>query len=437
MLCGVAIRDITPRSPIQLCGYPESPVSTGVHDPLHTACFYFADDETRVLYFTSDLLFFGRKRCDKIKQALARETGVPEENILLAATHTHYAPATDCDIYRETIGGELCPEYMDMVQRAMLSAAAEATANTFPAVLSYGVDACGKEAGIGGNRHDPDRYAQDPSVSALVICAQDGTVRGILVNYALHPTVLSPDSSLVSADYVAYVRGTVCAAFPDAVFGFMQGCAGNQSTRYFRKEQSFAEAERFGASIGAAAIRSVQTRTVIDPKARLKARSIWFTPSNMLRLPTLKEAEAGAKLARDQYEALVQSGAPTSDCRSAECTMIGADMMLMTSRDAERYGAETVLSVATPVELHIVAVGSVIVLGIAAEVFADVGLAVKAACPGKTPLFSCVTGAASQSYICSEYAYERSYYEPACSMFGRGTAEELADRLIQEIQLTR
>ena len=29
MKAGAAIRDITPKAPIQLCGYPESPISTG------------------------------------------------------------------------------------------------------------------------------------------------------------------------------------------------------------------------------------------------------------------------------------------------------------------------------------------------------------------------------------------------------------------------
>lgn len=43
MKAGAAIRDITPKAPIQLCGYPESPISTGTHDPFYIAAFYFAD----------------------------------------------------------------------------------------------------------------------------------------------------------------------------------------------------------------------------------------------------------------------------------------------------------------------------------------------------------------------------------------------------------
>ena len=41
MRAGTAIRDISPKGPVQLCGYPESPVSEGVHDPLYAAVYYF------------------------------------------------------------------------------------------------------------------------------------------------------------------------------------------------------------------------------------------------------------------------------------------------------------------------------------------------------------------------------------------------------------
>ena len=90
MKAGAAIRDITPKAPIQLCGYPESPISTGTHDPFYIAAFYFADAQTKILYLTADLLFFARARVDKITAEISGKTGVAQENILLAATHTHY-----------------------------------------------------------------------------------------------------------------------------------------------------------------------------------------------------------------------------------------------------------------------------------------------------------------------------------------------------------
>lgn len=433
MLAGVAICDISPTEPIQLCGYPESPLSKGVHDPLYVSCYYFSDGTEQALYLTADLCFFARARADRITQAISEATGVAQKGILLAATHTHYAPAPDCDIYREAFGPELCPAYMDSVQSAMVDAATEAVERAFPATVSYGCGYCGREQGVGGNRHDPDRYAQDPSVNVLAIEDLRGEMRGVLVNYALHPTLLPPDTDLVSADYVGYMRKEVLKAYPDAVFGFMQGCSGNQSSRYFRREQSYAEAERFGEAIGREAVRAVSERKALGKDAALLVRRTLFYPSGMRDIPSKKDADAYAAKAREKYEAMLAAHAPESDRRSQECAGIGADMMAVYARDAEKYGKETILETTAPVELHIVEIGNLVIAGISAEVFAEVGLAVKAACPGRPVLMSCVTGGSSQSYICSDYAYEQAYYEPAGSLFGRGTAEELAENLLRQI----
>lgn len=433
MLVGVSIREISPKEPIQLCGYPESPVSTGVHDPLFVSCYYFSDGMEQALYLTADLCFFAMPRAEKITKAIAQATGVEEKGILLAATHTHYAPATDCDIYKEAFGPELCPAYMDFVQSAMLDAAKEAQKHAFSARIGYSVGYCGREQGIGGNRHDPDRHAQDPSVTVLTIEDSAGNMRGILVNYALHPTLLPPDTDQVSADYLGYLRTAVEGTFPGAVFGFLQGCAGNQSSRYFRSEQSFAEAERFGTAIGREATAAVAGRKLLAADARLTVRSALFAPANMRQIPSRKDADTAAFEAKAKYEAMLAAHAPEPDCRSQECAMIGADIMAVYARDAEKYGRETILQTTTPVELRFVEMGNLVLIGISAEVFAEAGLAVKAACPDKTIFLSCVTGGSSQSYICSDYAYEKPYYEPAGSLFGRGTAEELAERLIREI----
>ena len=434
MKAGAAIRDITPKAPIQLCGYPESPISTGTHDPFYIAAFYFADAQTKILYLTADLLFFARARVDKITAEISGKTGVAQENILLAATHTHYGPAPDCDIYNEAFGPELCPEYMENVQRCAVEAAVEAVEHAFEAKLGYGSGFCGKEQGIGGNRHDPEKYAQDPEVQLLAIADETDTVRGILTGYALHPTVLPTDTTLASTDYVGYLRRTVEQAYPGAVFGFVQGCSGNQSSRYYRHEQSYREAARFGSTIGGEAVRVLAGLSFQPVQTPIAAKRIWYAPSHMRRIPPYAEAKKTAEKARADYETLVRRHAPEADCRSAECTKIGTEIMLSYARDAEKYGTEAVLATNTPIELHVVQLGGLAIASVAAEVFVEVGLAVKKASPFAMTMLSCLTGGSSQSYICSHYAYEAMYYEPSESLYGEGTAEELTEVLKTELQ---
>ena len=429
MRAGTAIRDISPKGPVQLCGYPESPVSEGVHDPLYAAVCYFEQGGERAVCLTADLCFFAPPRAAKLTAAIAGATGVPEENILLAVTHTHYGPAPDCDIYRESFGPELCPEYMDFVQAQAVAAAREAVETAFPAKLAWGAGRCGKEQGIGGNRHDPEKYAQDPEVGVLAIADDENKLRGVLVNYALHPTVLPPDLKLASADFVGYLRKEVEEACPGAVFGFLQGCSGNQSSRYFRKEQSFAEAERFGRTIGREALRVLRGLTFRDVTAPLQAKRDYFYPRNLREIPPYAEARATAQQAREAYASLLAAHAPEAECRSAECTKIGTEMMEVYARDAARYGRDAVLASSKAVELHYLVLGGAVLVSAAAEVFVEVGLRAKAASPFAVTLLSTLTGASSQSYICSRYAYEAMYYEPSESLFGCGTAEALAETL--------
>ena len=141
-----------------------------------------------------------------------------------------------------------------------------------------------------------------------------------------------------------------------------------------------------------------------------------------------------ASEARADYEALVRRHAPEADCRSAECTKIGTELMLAYARDAEKYGTQAVLATNTPIELHIVQLGRLAIASVAAEVFAEVGLAVKKASPFAMTMLSCLTGGSSQSYICSHYAYEAMYYEPSESLYGEGTAEELTEVLAAALQ---
>lgn len=435
MRAGTAIRDISPREPLPLCGYPESPVSTGVHDPLYIAAFYLSDGKTRALYLTADLCFFARPRAERIAGKIAEATGVPADNIMLAATHTHYAPATDCDIYREVLGPELCPDYMDFVQDQAVEAAAEAVAAAFEARLAWTAGRCGREQGIGGNRHDPDQFAQDPSVTVLALQDETDTVRGILVNYALHPTVLDTRNSLVTADYVAYVRQTVGREYPDAVFGFMQGCSGNQSSRWFRREQTFREAERFGSAVGAEALRLLRSMEFRPVDGPLRMRKLEFLPSQVRHIPPLETAAVQADSARSAYAGAVKAGVPEAMRRSAECTMLGAEQMELYARGAERYGESAILSTTVPVVLQFLTLDELAIVGIGAEVFAEAGLAVKARTPFPVTMLSCLTGGCPCSYLCADYAYDQFCYEAAGSLFARGTAGELTDTILSNLNL--
>ena len=61
-MAGVAVRDITPRKPLFLVGYPNVPrISAGVHDPLLASALYLSDGKTALLLISVDILFISRQ----------------------------------------------------------------------------------------------------------------------------------------------------------------------------------------------------------------------------------------------------------------------------------------------------------------------------------------------------------------------------------------
>ena len=77
--------------------------------------------------------------------------------------------------------------------------------NAFEAEFTSGTAICGAESGIGGNRRIPGGPA-DPLVSVMAVCDMDKKVRGVFVNYTLHPTFIHEWSTVCTADYPAYIR---------------------------------------------------------------------------------------------------------------------------------------------------------------------------------------------------------------------------------------
>jgi neutral ceramidase len=432
---GSAICSITPDFPAMMCGYPTSQVSTGVHDKLYASALYLECGGQAFIYITSDLCYYSRSRSDQILAAVEAATGVETKHIILCAIHTHSGPMPSCNPYEGNMGPEMYPEYMDQVMEKIAAIAKEAKETAFPAKIGYGTGYCGKEQGVGGNRHDPN-YDADPSVLVFAVQDMEGNLRACFTNYALHPTVIHAENTLISADYVGYTRLAVNEKYPKAVFGFVQGCSGNQSTRFFRHGQTFEEAERIGRAIGNAVVDVLDNMQFCAEDVKIAFADLDFYPSQMREIPSKEEALANAEKAKREYDELVANKAPYSVCRSAECTLIGANVMVKHTCEVEKYGKEKVIANGLPVRMRAVRVGDWAVVAISAELFVEIGLSIKKASPFKETFVSAVSLGNTVGYICSDYAYDQYCYEPQGSLFCRGIAGEVieaAGKLLQSL----
>jgi hypothetical protein len=234
---GIAKTDITPPVGIFLAGFADrNEPSQGAYHPLRAVAVAIDDGQTPLLIVGAELLGFYDK-APAVRRAITRATGVPENRIILNGSHTHCGPSI-----REwdTRHGPLDETYIASLIEQLADAAAKAWQSRQPAKLKFGNGSCGMA--MSRRRPDPDNPPQvfgqllpnpdgisDHDVPVMTIESPDGELRGVIFNYACHPT--SNGELLAGGDYVAYALDAVEHEHRGAIACFLQGCGGDQKPR--------------------------------------------------------------------------------------------------------------------------------------------------------------------------------------------------------------
>ena len=432
MKAGISIRDITPKGVVKLGGYPEPADRCGLHthDPLYSSAYYLQSDGKEFLLFCNDIIYFNNKDSQDIRRQLAEATGIPYDHILLSATHTHSGPQ-----YGEVNGVDPYPEWLAYATKLLIENAKEAMANTFDAKIGYAIDICGKDNGIGGNRHSIDGPC-DPRTTVMAIKDMDDKLRGLIVNYSLHPTVIHAESYNYSADFVWGLRTYFTTNYPDAILGFNMGCSGDQSTRFFRHGQTWEEAMRIGSLIGASAHKALLSIVDYDENPVLATASNFIVPP-VKTIPSVEEATATWEKAKKDYDDLVASGAPYTECRSMECTLIGTLMMRRKAIRVANEGVDAVMSYGLPVELRAFRIGKAVFACVSCECFIEIGLQIKAQSPFEYTFISTLTGGDGIGYLVTDKAFDEYCYEANETSFYYGAAKMVAEESLKLVNFLK
>ena len=432
---GVAIRDITPDCQLEMAGYPGGRSAKIAHDPLYASAFYFENEKERVLILASDLICMSIDRAAELRMLIEKHTGIPRNNVMVGCSHTHSGPVT-LGLEWQAVASrkEMYPQNNDKIRDRMLEAAKEAVETAFDAVVGWGSGRCGKEQGVGGNRHDAENGPCDPSVNVLAIRDLSGVLRGCVVNYSLHPTVLHADNLFYTADYPCYIRQTVNSKNPHMVFGFMVGATGDQSSRFFRRGQSFDEAKRIGGAIGQTAVEVLETLSYTG-NVELASAAMPAVPP-VKQFPSHEEALQKLDAAKKVYEELAEAQAPYSKVRAAQSLMEGALCVVNQTRSLQNMTLEELLEPNLPIECHAVRVGDCCFLGVGGECFVGLSDQIKAASPYALTILSCQTNGCTKGYLCTDEAFERQCYEAQATCFARGTERTVVEAAVQAIRMT-
>ena len=433
LYAGVAQREISPRQPMYLTGYPKfERTSIGIHDPLLASTLYLSDGVTPLLFVAVDILMLSHEVVQGCRADIQKATGIPAGNILISASHTHSGPVTvDLLAFRhDSFVPPADPDYVNFVSRQILEAGESAWQSAVPARAAF---TQAHAEGVGGNRHTPDG-SYDPQVGILYLVeAQFGRPLVISVVYGMHPTVLHEDSKLISADFPSYTRRILAERLPGTLVLYHNAPCGNLSPRYHVTSQTFSEAERLGNRLGECihqAIRDLEPFSFSEELTLAVSQGWVELPRRTF--PTVAEAERLLRQAIAEYESLKTNGAPHPFVRTAEVTVFGAEECVFLAGVQQRGEVAALQARYTPSEVQVLRLGEVCYVGLPGELFVEYGLEIKRRSPSRAFVISLANGEL-QGYIVTPGAQG---YEAAFSLFtpeaGRVLVEE-ALRLITQL----
>lgn len=279
---GVAVRVITPD--------PLLPVSGGIGIPkptkikkgeLYARALVLEKGTTRIAIVSIDNLGWPAVLGDK-SRALIK--GIPPENILIGATHTHSAP----DAYGfpdETGKSSVDLKYLDWCVHQIADAVNEAIQNLEPASLKTAIgETNGK---ISYNYYAPQLY--DPRCSVLQVLATSGKNKdkpiATLINYAIHPEIIGSSRGILSPDLCGPLYDRI-AAEGGGIAIFMNSAQGGMVTADNRlpgdkEANDWNECVRIGDLLADEALRIISTAPVqTNPDIYCASRNITFPLEN-------------------------------------------------------------------------------------------------------------------------------------------------------------
>ena len=432
--------DITPPLGLKLMGYPHYPRNNeGHHDPLYSACMYIESNGTEIAMITLDLLFLSKKFITKIRSRAAELCGIGEKNIMISSSHTHSGPKCygELDCPDENTGneqGNTETAYVEWLIETIAKQIADTKANTFDGYFGIGTAMCGAESGVGGNRRVRGG-PHDPLVSVTAVKDTNGTIRGAIVNYALHPTFIHEWSNVCTADYPAYLKLEIEEKNPGMLTGFAQGCSGNQSSRYYRKGESYDEAERVGRAIGAAANEALAKMEWKNDVAIKIATSIMEIDTRCFGT----EEELLAQVAHDRaiYEDLyARYGQSTNRdeyylWQNANLKLLGSENQLAYVQNANALSYIPRYEDENPCEIQVVTFDNACVIGFAGEAFIEYGLYIKAVAGFSPVVLNECTNGCLPGYMYTPESLLTGGYETDTSslstMFGRNFVDKVLE----------
>ena len=422
---GMSRVDITPRPGMPMAGYLDRvDRARGALDPLYARVLYLDDGSTEALVVVLDLIHVDDELYAMIRDALSRGLGI--DNIVVAATHTHSGPEVSTGIWstkrlslEET---EMVEAYRRELTRLVLCAAMRAVEESSRSVVEVRrcfLDCC-------SNRIDSSKPSDPEALILTFVDPSSGALKGTLLNYACHPTVLDSSNNLYSGDLFGYVSREL-ERLLGSTTAITNGAAGNVSTRFSRQFQGVDELIRLGERALSEIVDALcaPALSMVSDGLEFARRRIAIS---VKELPPIEELEKKREDAYRELERLKTLGAPPPILKIFASRAYAYDILARRAREGLPRTLE--------IEISVLRLGNVIAVTFPGELFVEYQIGVKRVAEA-SKYFAMVLGY-SNGYIgyVPYPGYENESYEELMSLVSpsdRVKIRELLESMIIDV----
>jgi neutral ceramidase len=235
---GAASVCITPDEPLWLAGYAVRKAPPhGKFSDLYASALVLQDETgQRFVIASLEIISVNSKIAGRIADAVQTRHGLSRQQLLLTATHTHYAPEYRRD---KQLFFHIPAEYaakFSAVEDNLVAAAARAIDEAVGRLEPVRLFARKTAAGFAHNRRRHGVKAGTPSpedvldhdVPVLDCVDASGTRKAIVFGYACHCTTIPPEDLRYSGDWAGFAKEQLQQANPSATALFIPGAGADQ-----------------------------------------------------------------------------------------------------------------------------------------------------------------------------------------------------------------
>lgn len=422
---------ITPTEPVHLSGGSDPKrISNNILDDMAVTCIAITDTSDRtVILITEDMQHVTASFAAPAIEGITEATGVPAENIVLCATHTHSVPTQNLKfpgveafypIYKAGFKKAALEAMADRSPAQILTGVTHADGYVFPRhyVLDDG-SLMGSAYGVQSDKRIVRHTYQGDTTIQLIRFEREEKKDVLLMNLGVHATFNGNSAKLdVSADFPSPLRAHV-EANSDCYVAYFLGAGGDQTpqTRFKRIAHGL-DYIGYGQKIGSIVIDALQfMQPARSGNLQLK-RMIHAGQCNRAGLERLEDAEKVTDI-------MVTEGVQAA-------TPVAKELGFASVYEARAVYGRSKLPQTQDVELAAMAIGEVSFVFGSFEMFSDTGRYIREHSPFITT-FIVTQAINTHSYIPSDIAFEIGCYEAYASQFQQGTAKLIADTYIRTL----